>query len=287
MFDERKPIGLRALSLFHVALPPTLLWTLRRFGYDRRALGLQTLLVSALLPLTYALTAPEKNINWVFGPGAEPQHRLPRPLYLALEMIALPTVSMLPTHAILKRIFNPPRDFAMQASVLSRPATAAAGTEGGLGRFRIGTQFPSGGADGQEAATPQGQEGHARVQGGPAPQRPFRAQGEEPAPGGRDRHVGIGPVAAEEDGQAEIHLDPAHERDAEEHRAEKHFPQEHTPQEHGGPQAHHRRHAQDDAEDHREAPQHAREILLARDEAYDQQTAKREVLKPRGRACRT
>lgn len=115
MFDERKPIGLRALSLFHVALPPTLLWMLRRFGYDRRALGLQTLLVAALLPLTYALTAPEKNINWVFGPGAEPQHRLPARLYLALEMIALPTVSMLPTHAILKRIFDPPRDLPTRA----------------------------------------------------------------------------------------------------------------------------------------------------------------------------
>jgi hypothetical protein len=118
MFDQEKPIGLRALSLFHVALPPTLLWMLRRLGYDRRAFWLQTLLVSALLPLTYALTAPEKNVNWVFGPGAEPQHRLPRPVYLALEMMVVPAVAMLPMHAILKRIFDRPADFAHPARTL-------------------------------------------------------------------------------------------------------------------------------------------------------------------------
>jgi hypothetical protein len=44
MFDHRLPLGLRALSLFHVALPPTLLWMLRRFGYDPRALPAQTAL---------------------------------------------------------------------------------------------------------------------------------------------------------------------------------------------------------------------------------------------------
>lgn len=42
MFDRKLPIGLRALSSFHVALPPTLIWMLSRLGYDRRAFKYQT-----------------------------------------------------------------------------------------------------------------------------------------------------------------------------------------------------------------------------------------------------
>src|SRR5688572_10068889 len=38
MFDPEKPRYLRALSLFHVVLPITLLWMLARLGYDTRAL---------------------------------------------------------------------------------------------------------------------------------------------------------------------------------------------------------------------------------------------------------
>jgi hypothetical protein len=106
MFDKDLPPGLRALSLFHVALPPTLIWMLRRFGYDRRAFLAQTALTWALLPLTYAVTKPEENTNWVFGPGREPQRRLPPLLYLALEMAVLPAMVFLPTHLLLRRLFG-------------------------------------------------------------------------------------------------------------------------------------------------------------------------------------
>jgi len=41
MWDARYPLWVRLLSSFHVGLPLVLLWTLRRVGYDRRALGLQ------------------------------------------------------------------------------------------------------------------------------------------------------------------------------------------------------------------------------------------------------
>jgi hypothetical protein len=107
MFDRGKPRFLRALSLFHVALPPTWLWMLARFGYDRRSLRRQTLLTWAVLPLTYHLTDPEANVNWVFGPGSSPQRRIPPLAYLALEMAALPLFAFLPTHLLLRRLFPP------------------------------------------------------------------------------------------------------------------------------------------------------------------------------------
>ncbi len=106
MFDEKLPLPLRALSLFHLALPPTLLFLLHAFGYDKRAFVLQTLLTWAVLLTCYLATDPEQNINWVFGPGVEPQRILPPPLYLALEMAALPLLVFLPTHLILLWLFG-------------------------------------------------------------------------------------------------------------------------------------------------------------------------------------
>jgi hypothetical protein len=105
MFDPKLPLYLRALSLFHLALPPTLVFLLYRLGYDRRALIYQTLLTWINLVVCYAATDREQNINWVFGPGSKPQRVLPPPLYLALEMIALPLFVFLPTHLVLERLF--------------------------------------------------------------------------------------------------------------------------------------------------------------------------------------
>jgi hypothetical protein len=107
MFDASKLLYLRGLSLFHIALPPTLLWLLHRFGYDRRSLLRQTALTMVLLPATWLITVPEENINWVYGPGAGPQNAIPPLLYLALEMAALPLLAHLPTHFVLKRLFRP------------------------------------------------------------------------------------------------------------------------------------------------------------------------------------
>jgi hypothetical protein len=105
MFDSKLPLYLRSLSIFHLALPPTLLFLVYRLGYDQRALIYQTLLTWAVLVVTYLATDPEKNINWVFGPGSKPQHVLPPLLYLGLEMVIIPVCVFLPTHLLLKRFF--------------------------------------------------------------------------------------------------------------------------------------------------------------------------------------
>jgi hypothetical protein len=105
MYDQKLPLYLRSLSLFHLALPPTLLFLLYRFGYDERALIYQTLLTWVVLVVTYVATDPEKNINWVFGPGNKPQQLLHPLLYLGLEMLIIPLCVFLPTHLLLKRFF--------------------------------------------------------------------------------------------------------------------------------------------------------------------------------------
>ncbi|MEK0086104.1 membrane-associated protein [Benzoatithermus flavus] len=107
MFDSRKPAYLRALSLFHMALPPLLAWLLRRLGYDRRALVTQTALAWLVLPATYFFTDPEENINWVFGPGKAPQNVVPGPVYLGALMLGLPALVFLPTHLVLRKLMQP------------------------------------------------------------------------------------------------------------------------------------------------------------------------------------
>ena len=106
MFDRGKPLYLRALSLFHVHLPPLLVWLVWRLGYDADAWLAQTALAWVVLPLTYVLTEPEANINWVYGPLGKPQQRVPPLVYLALVMLFLALVVYLPTHLFLRVVFN-------------------------------------------------------------------------------------------------------------------------------------------------------------------------------------
>jgi hypothetical protein len=108
MFDSRLSVFLRALSLFHVVLPVLLVVMLHRLGYDPRALAFQTALGELVLLLSYLLTDPSKNINWVFGPGARPQKRLPAPVYLACVMVFFPLAVYWPAHLVFQRLFARP-----------------------------------------------------------------------------------------------------------------------------------------------------------------------------------
>lgn len=99
MFERERPRFIRALSLFHVPLPVGLVWLVHRLGYDRRAWLGQSLLALVVLPVTYWVTDPAENVNWVHGLGA-PQRRLPPWLYLALLIVAFALVLYLPPHLV-------------------------------------------------------------------------------------------------------------------------------------------------------------------------------------------
>ena len=106
MFRSQTPRVVRGLSLFHLALPPTLLWLLGRWGYDSRALLAQTALGWIVMLASYQFTPPAKDVNWVFGLGGRPQSRLPPSLYLALLMVGLALLVYLPTHLLLRSVFE-------------------------------------------------------------------------------------------------------------------------------------------------------------------------------------
>jgi hypothetical protein len=76
-----------------------------RLGYDSRGLVVQTALAWVVLPVTYAVTDPAKNINWVFGLGHPPRRRLPPRVHLLVLMLGFPLLVYLPTHLLLRAIF--------------------------------------------------------------------------------------------------------------------------------------------------------------------------------------
>ena len=106
MFNLQQPLPVRLLSLFHVFLPPLLLWMVWRLGYPARAGLATTALCWLVLPVSYLCTDPAKNINWVYGWGDAPQTWLPDPVYVAVLMLVLPLCVYLPTHLLLKRLFG-------------------------------------------------------------------------------------------------------------------------------------------------------------------------------------
>ncbi|UCH50222.1 MAG: membrane-associated protein [Betaproteobacteria bacterium] len=106
MFNSKIPLFVRGLSLFHLVLPPLLLWLLYRFGYERRALAYQTVLAWLVLLITYLVTEPSANINWIYGFGREPQTWMPERLYLVSLMAGIPLVFYLPTHLVLSKLFT-------------------------------------------------------------------------------------------------------------------------------------------------------------------------------------
>jgi hypothetical protein len=106
MFESRRPLFLRALSLFHVVLPIVLVWMVHRLDYHRRALVLQTVVAWIVLPVTYWLTDAAVNVNWVYGPGDKAQTWMKPSAWVALLMILFPLVFYLPMHLLLSTVFG-------------------------------------------------------------------------------------------------------------------------------------------------------------------------------------
>lgn len=104
MFDHSYPLTLRTLSLFHVATPVIWILYLARYGYDKRAIYYFTGLYWVMLFLTYFLTDPKENINWVFLPQSYGMHAISPTMWVALLFIGFPLCIFLPTHLIYRKL---------------------------------------------------------------------------------------------------------------------------------------------------------------------------------------
>ncbi len=104
MLYSAKPIWIRSLSLFHVALPPLMIWLIYRLGYDKRAWLFQIPVIIIQVLLTWLLTDPTKNINLVFGYQSQVLNMNPY-LYLAL-LSAAGALMVFLTHLVIVKIIS-------------------------------------------------------------------------------------------------------------------------------------------------------------------------------------
>ena len=100
MFDPHIALWIRLLSLFHVAVPPLLLWAIWRLGYDGRGWKYQTLTAWMVVPINY-FWRPEYDVNWARGLFFREQHAMPGVVYLLGYLILVPAVVYYPTHRLL------------------------------------------------------------------------------------------------------------------------------------------------------------------------------------------
>jgi hypothetical protein len=107
LFEARFPLALRLLSLFHLVMPPLLLWCLYRVGYDRRGWPLQSA-IALLVFLSSRFADPARNLNFAFRDAFFHRAWGPAPVHIAISILLLIFVIYFPTHLLLKILFPPP-----------------------------------------------------------------------------------------------------------------------------------------------------------------------------------
>jgi hypothetical protein len=105
MFDQRSPLWLRAISLFHVPLLAVIIWGPWQLGYDPGAYPWAVLLAWLVLLLTRWLTGPELNINHVYRFPVAAGANFTPVQHLLVQMIVVLLVLQLPGHLLLWVMF--------------------------------------------------------------------------------------------------------------------------------------------------------------------------------------
>ena len=107
MFDPAIPLIVRLLGLYHLIVPPLLLWLVRRLGCDPSAWKWATIEAWILVPVNFFWRA-QYNVNFARGIAHE-QHLLPPWLYLIGYLIVVPLVIYWPTQRLLQLWAPAPR----------------------------------------------------------------------------------------------------------------------------------------------------------------------------------
>ena len=102
MFDPANDLFARFLSLFHFWLPLLLIYLVWRVGFDRKAVGSQSVLCWVVLIATFLIlphTDNKENINKIWGwDDASPQTTMDMELWLACLMLIYPIAIYVPSH---------------------------------------------------------------------------------------------------------------------------------------------------------------------------------------------
>jgi len=105
MFDPSIPLYVRLFSCFHIITPVVIVWFIIKRGYNTRAWLLQSLITCVVLPLTYLISDPEENINFIRGFFYFQKAEI-EPLWnLFISIISAILFIYLPASRIMRKIF--------------------------------------------------------------------------------------------------------------------------------------------------------------------------------------
>jgi hypothetical protein len=104
MFNPELAMSVRLSSLYHVGLPPLVLWALLRTGYDVRAWRLQCALGALLVVGSWVWTEPYRNVNWVYQPFGLEHPPLPVVAWVVVLLLAYPLIIYFPGHLLVRRL---------------------------------------------------------------------------------------------------------------------------------------------------------------------------------------
>lgn len=106
MWDPKWPLWLRALSAFHVVLPPVLIGAVRRTGYDRRALFVQAAVALVVMVVSRLTLGPDENQNFTWRDPFVGRSWGPAAVHVGLTWAVLVAAVYWPTHALLARLWS-------------------------------------------------------------------------------------------------------------------------------------------------------------------------------------
>ena len=104
MWDTHYALWIRLMSTFHIWLPLLLLWVMRKIGYDRRALALQSVIAAVLLVFSRYLP-PSLNMNYAFRDPLLHRAWGPAPVQLAVILAGTVVLLYRPTHVLLRWMY--------------------------------------------------------------------------------------------------------------------------------------------------------------------------------------
>ncbi len=99
MYNPEIALHVRLFSLYHLLLPLVLVWMVWRLGYDPTAWRLWVPTGCVILLVSFLLSTPERNINWVWGPGGVQEWTSPY-AWLGVTVVVCVSVWWL-THRVL------------------------------------------------------------------------------------------------------------------------------------------------------------------------------------------
>ena len=103
MWNRNYPLWVRLLSLYHVALPVVLLYSLRWVGYDPRGWLLQVVITAPVLVLA-RLLAPGQNVNFVERDPFANRAVGPAPVHVMAAWLVATFLVYWPIHRLLAAV---------------------------------------------------------------------------------------------------------------------------------------------------------------------------------------